>query len=82
MSFSYGCVVQKRGQKEENAERNSFVHKSCDGNDNWDSLERKLLDVAKDVCGYTKDKLRHFERWWWNRDVNVAIYRKRELFRV
>ena len=82
MSFSYGCVVRKRGQKEEKAERNSFVRKNCDGNDNWGSLERKLLDVAKDACGYTKGKLRHFERWWWNRDVNVAIYRKRELFRV
>ena len=42
----------------------------------------KLLDVASEVCGYTKDKPRHFETWWWNRDVDVAVCRKRELFRI
>ena len=41
-------------------------------------FERKLLDVASEVCGYTKYKPRHFETWWWNKDVDVAVCRKRE----
>ena len=58
--------------KEEFAER---VNK-CDGNEDWCGLNRKLLDVASEACGYTKDKLRHFERWWWNKDVDVAVCKK------
>ena len=45
-------------------------------------LKRKLLDVASEVCGYTKDKPRHFETWWWNKDVDVVVCSKRELFRI
>ena len=45
-------------------------------------FERKLLDVASEVCGYTKYKPRHFETWWWNKDVDVAVCRKREYFRI
>ena len=44
--------------------------------------KRKLLDVASEVCGYTKGKPRYFETWWWNKDVDVAVCRKRELFRI
>ena len=50
--------------------------------ENWCGLKRKLLDVTSEVCGYTKGKLRHFETWWWNKDVDVAVCRKRELFRI
>ena len=45
-------------------------------------LKRKLLDVVCKVCGYTKGKTKHFETWWWNKDVNVAVRRKNELFRI
>ena len=41
-----------------------------------------MLDAASEVCGYTKGKPRYFERWWWNKDVDVALCRKRELFRI
>ena len=41
-----------------------------------------MLDVASEVCGYTKGKPRHSETWWWNKDVDVAVRRKRELFRI
>ena len=34
----------------------------CDGNEDWCGLKRKLLDFASEVCGYTKDKPKHFER--------------------
>ena len=41
-----------------------------------------MLNVASEVCVYTKDKPRHFETWWWNKYVDVAVCRKRELFRI
>ena len=51
------------------------VNNKCDGNEDWCGL-KMLLDVASKVCGYTKDKSRHFETWWWNKDVDVAVCRK------
>ena len=52
------------------------------GNEDCCGLKRKLLDVTSEVCGYIKDKLRHFETWWLNKDVNMAVCRKRGLFRI
>ena len=60
--------------KEEFAEG---VNNKCDGNEDWCGSERKLLDVAREVCDYTKGKPRQFKTWWWNKDVNVAVCRKR-----
>ena len=65
--------------KEEVAEE---INNKCDGNEDWCGLKRKLLDVASEVCGYTKGKPRHFETWWWNKDVDLAVCRKRELFMI
>ena len=62
--------------KEEFAEGAS---NKCDGNVDCCGLKRKLLDVASEVCGYTKGKPRHFKTWWWK---DVAVYRNRELFRI
>ena len=58
------------------------VNNKCDGNEDWCGLKKKLLDVASEVCCYTKGKSRHFETWWWNKDVGLAVCRKRELFRI
>ena len=58
------------------------VNNKCDGNEDWCGLKKKLLDVASEVCGYIKVKPRHFEMWWWNKYVDVAVCRKRELFRI
>ena len=58
------------------------VNNRCDGNEDWYDLKSKLLDVASEVCGYTKGKPGHFETWWWNKDVDVAVRRKRELLRI
>ena len=44
--------------KEEFAEG---VNNKCDGNEDWCGLKRKFLDVASEVYGYTKVKLRCFE---------------------
>ena len=38
------------------------VNNKCDNNEDWCDLKRKLLDVASEVCGYTKGKPRDFER--------------------
>ena len=46
--------------KEEFAEE---VNNKCNGDKDWCGLKRKLLDVASEVCGYTKGKPRHFETW-------------------
>ena len=43
-------------------------------------IEKKLLDVTSEACGYTNGKPRHSETWWWNKDVDVAVSRKREFF--
>ena len=64
--------------KEEFAEG---VNSKCDCNEDWCGLKRKLLDAANKVYSYTQSKPRHFEMWW-NKDVDVAVYRKRELFRI
>ena len=58
------------------------VNNKCDGSEDWYDLKSKLLDVAGEVCGYTKGKPSHSETWWWNKDVDVAVRRKRELFRI
>ena len=52
------------------------------GNEDWCGLKRKLLDVASEVCGYTKGKPRLFEMQWCNKDADVAVCRKRELIRI
>ena len=65
--------------KEEFAEG---VNNKSDGNEDWCGLKKKLIDVASEVCGYTKGKPRHLETWCWDKDVDVAVCRKRELFRI
>ena len=58
------------------------INNKYNGNEDWCGLKRKLLDVVSEVCGYTKSKPRDFEAWWWNKDVDVAVCRKRDLFRI
>ena len=85
-----GYGVQKEGQnvkfrklwrlrelevKEEFAEG---VHNKCASNEDWCCLKKKL-DVASEVCGYSKSKPRHFETRWWNKDANVAVRRNRVI---
>ena len=65
--------------KEEFAEG---INNKCDGNEHQCGLKRKLLDVASKVCGYTKNKPRHFETWLWDKDVDVAVCRAKDLFRI
>ena len=55
------------------------VSNKCDGNEDWFSLKRELLDIASEVCGCTKGKPRHFETWCLNKGVDVAVCRKSYL---
>ena len=57
------------------------VNIKYDGNEDWCGLKRKL-NVVSEVCGYTKGLPRHFETWWWNKDVDVAMPRERESYLV
>ena len=50
--------LRESEMKEDCAE---VVNNKCDGNEDWCGLKRKLLDVANEVCGYTKGKTRHFD---------------------
>ena len=52
---------------------------NVNGNEDWCGLKRKLLDVASEVCGYTKGKPRYFEMWWWNKEVDLAVLRKKDI---
>ena len=51
------------------------VNNKCDYNEDWCVLKRL-------VCFYTEGKPRHFDTWWWNQDKDVAVCRKRELYRI
>ena len=93
MSSVDGYSVQNEGQEEskfrkkfkpwrlrESVVKEEFaegVNNKCDGNEDWCDLKR-LLDAASEICGYTKGKPRHFETWLWNKDVDVAVCRKRK----
>ena len=52
------------------------VNSKCEGNEDWCDLKRKLLDVAGEVCHYTKCKPRHSEMWWRNKNVDATVCRK------
>ena len=68
--------LTKSEVKEKFAER---VNNICDGNEDSYGLKRKLLDVASEIWDYTKGKPKYSETWWWNKNVDVAVCRKREL---
>ena len=40
------------------------VEASCNVNEDWVKLKTKLINPARNVCGYTKGKPRHSETWW------------------
>ena len=48
------------------------VNISYNGNEDWGSLQGKLLDVAGEVCGYTNEKHKHSETRRWKRDKDAT----------
>ena len=51
-------ILRESDEKEKFAEG---VNSKCDENEDGRALERKLLDVASEACGYTKARPKHFE---------------------
>ena len=49
--------------------------------DLWTLLKSSLLDSAEKVCGRTKKRSFKKVTWWWNRDVNEAVLRKRRAWK-
>ena len=98
MSSVNGYGVQKVGQEESKIQREietmelreseanlefaEEVNDKCDDNEDWCGLKRNLLDVASEVCGYTKGKPRHFKTRCWNKVGDLAVCRRRKLFRI
>ena len=41
-----------------------------------------MVDVESEFCGYNKGTPKYFEMWRWNKDMNVAVFGKTELFRI
>ena len=53
-----------------------------DTNNIWNHLKTNLLTATDEVCGWTKKKNMRKESWWWDESVNVAVTRKRRLFKA
>ena len=82
------CVPKPRVWKLKDGETaRLFTHEMAARNDEVtkaDDIQNKLLLMketwrkgSKQVCGITKGPPRHQETWWWNRDVeNVVAKRK------
>ena len=51
-------VGQKEGQEESEIQKE--IEEMVKELEDWCGLKRKLLDVAREVCGYTKGKPKHF----------------------
>ena len=79
VKFRKKLKLWRLGESEVKEEFAEGVNNKCDGNEDWCGLKRKLLDVASEVCSFTKGKPRHFETWWWNKDMDVAVCRKRVI---
>ena len=48
-------------------------------------LKEEFADGVNNKCDSNEDwhdLKSNFETWWWNKDVDVAVCRKRELFRI
>jgi len=87
--FVSKCKVWKLrepGMKEHFAE---VVREKCEGESEgddsvegiWKGFKRCLLEGSDEVCGRTKRPGVHVETWWWNKEVDVAVQEKREMFK-
>ena len=43
----------------------------------WDKVEKAMIEVAATVCGVTKGKCRQRETWWWCDEVEKAVETKK-----
>ena len=61
----------------EMAARNDEVTKANDIQKKWLLMKETWLKGSKQVCGMTKGTPRHKETWWWNRDVEKVVAKRK-----
>ena len=57
--------------------RNDEVTKADDIQKKWLLMKATWLNGSKQVCGMTKGPPRHKENWWWNRDVEKVVAKRK-----
>ena len=61
----------------EMAARNDEVTKADDIQKKWLLMKEIWLKGFKQVCGMMKGPPRHKETWWWNRDVEKVVAKRK-----
>ena len=61
----------------EMAARNDEVTKADDIQKKWLLMKETWLKGSKQVCGMTKGPPWHKETWWWNRDVEKMVAKRK-----
>ena len=62
-------------------ERDIDIEDSVRVEEQWDKVEKAMIEVATIVCGITKGKCRQRETWWWCDEVEKAVETKRQKFK-
>ena len=66
----------------EMAARNDEVTKADDIQKKWLLMKETWLKCSKQVCGITKGPPRHKETWWWNRDMEKVVAKRKVCHKV
>ena len=61
----------------EMAVRNDDVTKADDVQKNWLLMKEIWLKCFNHVCGMMKGPPRHKKTWWWNRDVEEVVAKRK-----
>ena len=61
----------------EMAARNDKVTKADAIQKKWLLMKETWLKGSKQVCGMTKGPPRHKETWWWNREVEKVVAKRK-----
>ena len=56
---------------------NDEVTKADDIQKKWLLMKETWLKASKQVCGRTKDPPQYKETWWWNRDVEKVVAKRK-----
>ena len=61
----------------EMVERNNDVTKADNIQKKWLLMKETWLKGSKELCGMTNGPPRHKETWWWNRDVEEMVAKRK-----
>ena len=48
----------------------------------WSGVRDCMTEAAEYACGQTKGQQVHRETWWWNEEVDRAVVKKRDWYRI